>query len=192
MPVNYTVDAPSARPGNKNAIIDGSGLPAARDRYCADSPSTMHQPLITQQAAAAERNQGPAMPPPVITDVSVDIVDKTISVSADRETQTVKADSPEISARPDAYNSKFAIAKKKFRRNTYLQRQRQQVNAAKMPESIPVKNVNRTSKTAANVSTAAINRDYGHTPAQHSAWSESRGELYPRDGKKFWGACSLV
>ena len=27
---------------------------------------------------------------------------------------------------------------------------------------------------------------------EHSAWSESRGELYPREGKKFWGARSLV
>ena len=41
-----------------------------------------------------------------------------------------------------------------------------------------------------NVNWITFLHNQSNTP--HSAWSESRGELYPREGKKFWGAHSLV
>ena len=73
-------------------------------------------------------------------DVSNDKADNTISVSADKGTQTAEADLTEISACSDAYDGKLPTAEKKFHRDAYLQQQNRQINAVKLQTSVQSKN----------------------------------------------------
>ena len=108
-------------------------------------------------------------------DVSNDKADNTISVSADKGTQTAEADLTEISACSDAYDGKLPTAEKKFHRDAYLQQQNRQINAVKLQTSVQSKNF--TEKCKATVSVPKVEINKGCTPGKAEIKMKRPSEL---------------